>query len=98
MNLSGKMADSIRAIASNKSTISFENLQTHYLKAEADKTARIMISATDTLQNLSLELKSHSNFVANNVYIQKRELQLGDSASLQLTGKSLQTFGIVKIN
>ncbi len=96
MTVTGKMADSISATAVNKATIKFEHLKTAYLKADADKNASISISATDTLQRLSLQLKSHSSFAANNVYIINRNLQLGDSASLQLSGKSLQTFGIGK--
>ncbi|MES2328493.1 MAG: hypothetical protein V4539_02755 [Bacteroidota bacterium] len=96
MTITGKMDDTIRAVATDKAEIKFEHLVTHSLAVETDKNATVTLSATDTLQNLHLQLRSTSSFTSNNVFIANKILLLGDSASLKLSGRSLDNFGIRK--
>lgn len=98
MNISGKMADSITAIVTDKGSIRFKHLQTLLLKAEANNKGKISVLETDTLPGLSLHLNSQSAFSADNVVISNKTVRLSDSASLQLVGRSLQTFGLGKMN
>jgi len=96
MTVAGKMADSMMAFATEKAEIKFEHLVTNSLSVETDKAANVTISATDTLNNLHLQLRSTSSFIANNVFIANKTLQLSDSASLKLSGRSLENFGVKK--
>jgi hypothetical protein len=96
MNIDGKMADSISAIASNKADIKFDHLTTKALRIEADNTSKVSISGTDSLKNLYVQLRSTSSFSANNVFISNKYLQMTDSASLRLSGRSLENFGVKK--
>ena len=96
MTVDGKMADSMMVFATEKSEIKFEHLITRSLAVETDKSAVVTISATDTLQNLNLQLRSTSSFASNNVFIANKYLQLSDSASLKLSGRSLENFGVRK--
>ena len=94
MTVAGKMADSMMAFATEKAEIKFEHLVTHSLEVETDKSAAVTISATDTLPTLHLLLRSTSSFIANNVFIANKYLQITDSASLKLSGRSLENFGV----
>ncbi len=94
MNIEGKMADSISAIATDKADIKFEHLATSTLRIDADNTSKVSVSATDSLKNLYVQLRSNSSFTANNVFITNKYLQMTDSASLKLSGKSLENFGV----
>lgn len=94
MNIDGKMADSISAIATDKAEIKFEHLVTNSLKVDADNTAKVTVSATDTLRNLHVQLRSTSSFIASNVFIINKDLQMSDFASLKLSGRSLENFGV----
>ncbi len=96
MTVTGKMEDSMMAFATEKAEIKFEHLLTNSLSVETEKAASVSISATDTLKNLHLQLRSTSSFTSNNVFIANKTLQLNDSASLKLSGRSLENFGVKK--
>jgi hypothetical protein len=96
MNITGKMADSLAVSAASKSEMQFLHLSTQYLTITGTDKASITISASDKIPELVLRLKSTSRFTADNVLIENKKLELSDSASLQLTGRSLADFGIKK--
>jgi hypothetical protein len=54
----------------------------------------IEISATDSLPSLKLILSDISTFTAENVIIANRDLTLGNTAKLNLSGKSIPSFGV----
>jgi hypothetical protein len=64
------------------------------LMVNASDKASINVSSKDTINQASIQLNGQSSFSANNIVIKQKKLQLGDSASLHLKGRSLKDFGV----
>jgi hypothetical protein len=96
MTINGRMADSFLLKTANDSHIRLYHLQTKLLSIDAGQSAGISVMQTDTIPSLQLRLQGRSSFTADNIVILNKKLQLGDSASLVLTGRSLADFGIKK--
>jgi hypothetical protein len=94
INIQATTADSVKVEALKKTEVKFQHLNAHYLEVTADNAASVSVSSTDTLASLALNLQSTSSFGANNVYIKNSHFLIGDSASLRLSGKSLDNIGI----
>jgi len=56
--------------------------------------AKIIVFASDTIRHASIQMKDNSIFEARDLVIKQKTLQLGNQASLQLTGRSLEDFGV----
>jgi hypothetical protein len=92
----GKVADTFSISATDNARVSLSHLHTNQLMIKANGDANLTLQATDTLPSLQLELEGKSAFTNSNMIILKKNIRLGDSASLVLSGRSLADFGIKK--
>lgn len=59
--------------------------------------ARVSLETKDTLNNVSIRLDDKSTFIARDVVMKHRKLQLGNQANLQLSGRSIENFGLKNV-
>lgn len=86
--------DSLTVTAFGRSQVNLSNIKTGAISINASGTSKVTIEATDSINNVIVNLKDKSCFSANNVILKSKVLHMSDSCSLQLTGKSIVDFGI----
>jgi hypothetical protein len=86
--------NTLQVTAYGKSRVTFTNITVSNLEAYAEKTAGIKIEHTDSIGNATLTLRDRSFFDAENVVFANKTFNLSDSSSLQLSGKSVASFGV----
>jgi hypothetical protein len=64
------------------------------LSVFAGNSAAVAISAEDTINKMTVQLNDRSSFNAKDLLIVERSMQLSSRANLQLSGRSIENFGL----
>lgn len=83
---------SIKAVRKAEVDVKAGGLKT--LSIAAANTASIGVSAKDSIAAMNIRLDDNSSFNAKDLVIGQRSLQLGKRANLQLSGRSIENFGL----
>ena len=93
-NITEARHDSLSLIASGKSQITIQTNNMNGLTIKGSDISRITLSGTDTINHANIELKNFSSLNISQVRIKQKKIQIAKEASLQLSGGSLDDFGI----
>ena len=94
--ISKMKTDNLLLMADKQSQITFLNGHISTLGVVADSLAIVNVTSSDTISYADIQLKGSSSFLAQDVIILNRKLQLSSSSALSLSGKSLENFGVKK--
>lgn len=86
--------DSLSVNAKEKSGINLNLRKLQWLSVNAAGNVSINVASKDTIGNALIQLADKSSFNAKDIIIRQKKLQLGDSATLHLTGRSIKDFGV----
>jgi hypothetical protein len=86
--------DSFSVTANAKSNVDIRLNKIRLLTIKANSTAVVTVSSKDTISAADIQLDGKSSFNAKNIVIKQKKLQLGDSTTLHLTGRSMKDFGV----
>lgn len=86
--------DSLSVTANKKTGVNLKLNKTHWLTVNASDQASIIVAAKDTIGEAMIQLADKSSFSAKDIIIIQKKLQLGDSTTLNLTGRSMKNFGV----
>ncbi|MEO8173617.1 MAG: DUF2807 domain-containing protein [Sediminibacterium sp.] len=83
---------SVTANAESKVDLKLNKINT--LIVNASGKSSVNVSAKDTIQQANIQLNDKSSLNAYNIIIKEKKLQLSDSSSLLLRGRSIKDFGV----
>jgi len=86
--------DSLVIKAAGKAVIDLKLNNALFLAVSATDKATINVSSKDTIRGAEIQLADKSSFTAKDILIKQKKLQLSDSATLHLIGRSIVDFGI----
>ncbi|MES2372368.1 MAG: DUF2807 domain-containing protein [Bacteroidota bacterium] len=86
--------ESLSISANNESKVDLKFKKINTLMVNASGKAFINVSTKDTINQANIQLNDLSSFSANNIVIRQKKLQLGDSTTLHLKGRSVKDFGV----
>ncbi len=86
--------DNLSVIAEDRAEISLSLNSVNTLSLKASDNAGISLSAENTIVDFSLELADKSKFTAKDITVKDKKIQFSKSATLQLNGSSLESFGL----
>jgi hypothetical protein len=86
--------DSLSVTANKKTGINLNLRKIKWLNVNATDNVSIIVASKDTIGSALIQLADKSSFSAKDIIIRQKKLQLGDSATLNLTGRSMKDFGI----
>jgi hypothetical protein len=86
--------ESFSVTANKESKVDLKLKKTNLLIVNASDKASINVYSKDTINQASIQLNDKSSFDANYVIIRQKNLQLGDSTTLHLRGRSMKDFGV----
>jgi hypothetical protein len=87
-------AESLSVSANDESKVDLKLKKVNTLIVNASDKASVNVSTKDTINQAIIQLNDQSSFSANNIIIRQKKLQLGDSTSLHLKGRSMKDFGV----
>lgn len=86
--------DSLSVTANKKTGVNLKLNKPHWLTIDASNEASITVTSKDTIGGALIQLTDKSSFTAKDIIIKQKKLQLGDSTTLHLTGRSMKDFGV----
>jgi hypothetical protein len=86
--------ESFSVTANKESRVDLKLKKTNLLILHASDKASINVASKDTINQASIQLNDKSSLDAKYVIIRQKKLQLGDSATLHLRGRSMKDFGV----
>lgn len=86
--------DSLSVTAKGKLGINLNLRKLQWLGVNAAGNVSLIVASKDTIASALIQVADKSSFSAKDIIIGQKKLQLGDSATLNLTGRSIKDFGV----
>lgn len=87
--------DSLLLFTHNTARILYEGIPNNYLKIKIEDQSRIIITSKDTITKANITISQNGSLKAADIYFKEKMIIIKDSATIELSGKSIQNFGVM---
>lgn len=94
ISLKGTRTQTLTVSATGKAEINLSGITVQQLDVKAGDKASVSVSGADTIPQASISLGQQSSFTASDIFFANNHLSAGDSATIQLSGRSMKSFNI----